>query len=73
MEINKLRRKPENEFGHMLPYYELEENIQEEKTVQLESCCKCDTDINPDNYNKNKTIRRKCRNENMRKRRNMYT
>ena len=27
VEINKLKREPENEFGHMLPYYETENNI----------------------------------------------
>ena len=73
VEINKLKRKPENEFGHMLSYYEFEENIQGEKTVQHNSCSKCDTEINPDNYIQNITYCRICRNENMRKRRNLYT
>ena len=34
VEINKLKRKPENEFGLMLPYYKTENNIVIDKTVQ---------------------------------------
>ena len=35
VEINKLNRKPQNEFGHMLPYYVLENNnIVEGKPIQ---------------------------------------
>ena len=63
----------------MLPYCVLEEIVyennvdKEEKLVQYKICSKCEAEINPDNYIKNKTICRKCHNENMRKRRNMNT
>ena len=69
VEINKLKRKPENELGYMLPYYQTEDDVVKEKPVK--KCSKCENGINPDNYIKNKTICRKCHNENMRKRRNM--
>ena len=72
VKINNLKRKPETDFSHMLPYFELEEEIQEEKTVQYKSCSKGETKINPDDYFKKQTICRKCHNENMRKRRKMY-
>ena len=72
VEINKLKRKPEIEFGHMLPYYETENNIVIDKPVQkpIKSCSKCKTELNIESYIKNKTICRACHNENMRKRRN---
>ena len=72
VDINKLKRLPENEFGHMLPYYETEDNIVIDKPVQkpIKRCSKCETEINFKNYVKNKTICRACHNENMRKRRN---
>ena len=72
VEINKLKRQPENEFGHMLPYYERENNIVIDKPVQkpIKRCSKCETEMNIEIYNKNKTICRACHNENMRKRRN---
>ena len=57
----------------MLPYYESEENIQEEKTVQYKNCSKCETKMNPDKFIKNKTICRKCQNEKEREKRNMPT
>ena len=31
VEINKLKRKPENELGYMLPYYQTEDNVVKEK------------------------------------------
>ena len=73
VEINKLKRKLENELGYMLPYYQTENNIVKEKPVKkpIKKCSKCENGINPDNYIKNKTICRECHNENMRKRRNM--
>ena len=45
-EINKLKRQPENQFGHMLPYYETENNIVIDKPVQkpIKSCSKCETE-----------------------------
>ena len=72
VENNKLKRKPENEFGHMLPYYETENNLVIDKPVQkpIKNCSKCKTERNTENYIKNKTICRDCHNENMRKRRN---
>ena len=73
VEINKLKRKPENELGYMLPYYQTEDDVVKEKPVKntIKKCSKCEKGINPDNYIKNKTICRACHNENMRKRRNM--
>ena len=73
VEINKLKRKPENELGYMLPYYQTEDNVVKEKPVKkpIKKCSKCENEINHDNYIKNKTICRECHNENMRKRRNM--
>ena len=68
VEINKLKRLAENEFGHMLPYYRIENNIVIEKPNK--KCSKCETEINTKNYIKNKTICRACHNENMRNRRN---
>ena len=69
VEINKLKRQPENEFGYMLPI--TEDFVIIEKPVQKEvkKCSKCETEINPDNYIKNRTICRACHNENMRNRR----
>ena len=69
VEINKLKRKPENELGYMLPYYQTEDDIVKEKPVKntIKKCSKCENVINPDNYIKHKTICRKCHNENMRK------
>ena len=57
----------------MLPYYQTKDNVVKEKPVKnpIKKCSKCDNGINPDNYIKNKTICRKCHNENMRSRRNM--
>ena len=59
VEINELKRQPENEFGFMLPYYEAEGNVIIEKPVQkpMKRYSKCETERNPDNYIKNKTIR----------------
>ena len=73
VEVNKLKRKPENELGYMLPYYQTEDNVVKENPVRkpIKKCSKCENEINPDNYIKNKTICRECHNENMRKRRNM--
>ena len=73
VEINKLKRKPENEFGHMLPYYKIENNNVVDKPVQkpIKRCSKCEAEINTEKYIKNKTICRACHNEKMRKRRNM--
>ena len=68
VEINKLKRLPENEFGHMLPNYKIKNNIVIEKPIK--KCSKCETEINTKNYIKNKTICRACHNENMRNRRN---
>ena len=65
VDINKLKRKPENEQGYMLPYYKVEHEISNE------NCSKCDIDIIPDNYIKNKTICRLCHNKNMRERRKL--
>jgi len=73
VEINKLKRQPENEYGHMLPYYQIENNFVEEKPdriKQIKKCSKCEIEINPNNYIKNKTICRNCHNQNMRNRRN---
>ena len=72
-EINKLKRKPENELGYMLPYYQTEDDVVKQKPDKKnnKNCSKCENGINPDNYIKNKTICRKCHNESMRKRRNM--
>ena len=72
VEINKLKRLPENKYGHMLPYYETENDVFEEKPVRkpIKKCSRCEIEINPDNYIKNKTLCRHCHNENMRKRRN---
>ena len=72
VEINKLKRQPENEFGHMLPYYETENNIVIYKPVQkpIKRCSKCETELNTEKYIKNKTICRACHNEKLRKRRN---
>ena len=72
VEINKLKRKPENELGYMLPYYQTEDDVLKEKPVKnpIKNCTKCENLINPDNYIKNKTICRLCHNENMRNRRN---
>ena len=72
VEINKLKRQPENEFGHMLPYYETEINIVIDKRVQkqIERCSKGKTEINTENYIKHKTICKACHIENMRQRRN---
>ena len=72
VEINKLKPQPENEFGHMLHYYETENNIVIDKAVQkpIKRCCKCETEINTDKNNRNKTICSACHNENMRNRRN---
>ena len=72
VEINKLKRQPENEFGHMLRYCETVNNLVIDKPVQkpLKRCTKCKTEINTENYIKNKTICRACHNENMRKRKN---
>ena len=55
----------------MLPYYKTEDNVIIEKPVQKEikKCNKCETEKNPDNYIKNKTFYRACRNENMRNQR----
>ena len=74
MKYNKLERQSENEFGHMLPYYETENNIVIDKPVQkpIKRCSKCETEINTKNYIKNKTICRACHNENMRNRRNTH-
>ena len=71
VEINKLERKPENEFGQLLPYYKIENNIVIDKPVQkpIKRCSKCETEINTENCIKNKTICRACHKENMRKRR----
>ena len=71
VEINKLKRKPENELGYMLPYYQTEDNIVTEKPVKdtIKKCSKCENVINPDNCIKNKTICRQCHNQNMRNRR----
>ena len=71
IEINKLKRQPENEFGHMLPYYETENNIVIGKPVQkpIKRYSKCEAQTNTGNYIKNKSICRACHNENMRKRR----
>ena len=33
LEIIKLKRKPENEFGYMLPFYEIEDDVFIEKPV----------------------------------------
>ena len=73
VEINKLKRKPENELGYMLPYYQTEDNVVKEKPVKkpIKKCSKCKNEINPDKYIKNKTICRECHNENMKNRRNM--
>ena len=67
VEINKLKRQPENEFGHMLPYYETENNIVKDKSVPKPNkrCSKYETEINTENYNKNKTIYRACHYENI--------
>ena len=72
VEINKLKRKPENEFGYMLPYYKIEDIVVENKPIKREvkRCSKCQTEICPDNYIKNKTICRQCKNQDMRDRRN---
>ena len=58
VEINKLKRQPENEFGHMLPYYETENNIVIDKPVQkpIKKCSKCETEINTENYIKNNIV-----------------
>ena len=73
VEINKLKRKPENEFGYMLPYYveEKEDIVEIENVIQedVKKCSKCEVEINPHNYITNKSICRKCHNENMRNRR----
>ena len=50
----------------MLPYYKVENNIVIDKPIKR--CSKCKTEINTENYIKNKTICRACHNENMRKR-----
>ena len=73
VEINKFKRKPENELGHMLLYYKIEDIVVVEKPVQKEikNCSKCELGITPNNYIKNKTICRMCHNENMRKRRHI--
>ena len=68
VEINKLKRLPENEFGHMLPYYKTESNIVIDKPIKR--CSKGKTEINTEKYIKNKTICRAFHNENIRKRRN---
>ena len=52
----------------MLPYYQIENNIVEEKPVK--KCSKGEIEINPNSYIKNKTICTMCHNENMRNRRN---
>ena len=72
VEINKLKRQPEGEFGHMLPYYETENKIVIDKPVQkpIKRCSKCETALNIEKYIKKKTICRACHNENMRKRGN---
>ena len=63
VDINKLKRLPENEQGHMLPYYKTKNEINYK-------CSKCDIEITPDNYIKNK-ISRLCYNKNMRERRKL--
>ena len=56
----------------MLPYYQIENNVVEEKPVKRENkkCRKCEIEINLNNYMKNKTICKACHNENMRRHRN---
>ena len=63
--INKLKRQPENEFGHMLPYYETENNIVIDKPVQkpIKKCSKCETEINTEIYIKNNIVCRACHNK----------
>ena len=66
VEINKLKRKPENEFGHMLPYYKIEDEIIEETNVvhkNIKKCTKCGVEINNDNCIKNRNICKPCRNQ----------
>ena len=72
VEINKLKRKPENELGHMLPYYQRENDVFEEKPVRkpIKKCSRCEIEKCPDNYIYNKSICRLCHNENMGKRGN---
>ena len=36
VEINKLKRKSENENGFMLPYYKIEDNVTIENPIQKE-------------------------------------
>ena len=71
VEINKLKQQQENDLGHMLRYYETEDNLVIDKPVQkpIKICTKCETEINTEKYFKNKSICRACHNENMRKRR----
>ena len=51
VEVNKLKRKPENELGYMLPYYQTEDNVVKENPVRkpIKKCSKCGNEINPDN------------------------
>ena len=63
--INKLKRKAKNEQGYMLPYYKVENEIVHKK------CSKCEIEIIPVNYIKNKTICRICHDKNMKERRKL--
>ena len=47
VEINKLKRKSENENGFMLPYYKIEDNVTIENPIQKEvkKCGRCETEI----------------------------
>ena len=56
--VKKVKRKPENEFGYLIPYYKTDDIVMEEEPVQnqIKKYSKCEIEINPDNYLKNKTI-----------------
>ena len=68
VEINKLKRQPEIEFGHMLPYYETENDIARDKPIQkpIKRCSKSEREKKTQQIIlKNKTICRACHNEKM--------